>query len=214
VNYATPDKHDPGFATIEFDTTGGTNKIFQSLETRNSYGVKGFPTDYNGAINVSGKPGNAKPDGVEIHQPALKFTVAGVLPFDECGVDYVKLMASAAGCTNDAPFMGFDTGELLFLGSSGQTRKTSEDQPGVDVKWQFAASANADDLSIAGVDGIEKAGWDYLWCHYVPQEDPDANVLVSQCDGIYVERVYEEFDFSQLNIPDLSDQESSQGYPT
>jgi hypothetical protein len=213
VTWATPKKQDPGFATVEFDTTGGTTKITHSIRTVGSYGQGGAtPPDFNNGINCSG-PQN-KPEGVDIHNPALKFTVAGVLSFDQVDDSYVMSLAAATGCTNNAPFGAFDTGELLFLGASGQTRKSSEDQPGVDVKWQFEASENADDLSVAGIDNISKGGHEYLWVHHVPGEDEDASQVVPVVDGVYVEQVYYDTDFGALQIPDTSQQEMPQGFPT
>ena len=46
--------------------------------------------------------------------------------------------------------------------------------------------------------GVDKKGWEYLWVRYADAEDQ--NVLVKKPIAVYVERVYEEGDFSLLGI--------------
>lgn len=215
VQWSTPKRQDPDFATVEFDTTGGTTKVTHSIRTVNSYAPNGQTApNFNNAINVHDEAG-VKPDGVDIPSPKLKFTVAGVLGFDVVDDEYIKALAAATGKTNDAPVGPYDTGELLFLGASGQTRKVSEDQPGVDMKWQFEASENATDLTVAGVDGIEKGGHEYVWVRTEPATDSNGtNTMTNQVVGVYVEQVYYDTDYTQLQIPDTSQQEMPNGFPT
>ena len=45
-----------------------------------------------------------------------------------------------------------------------------------------------------------KKGWEYLWVRYADEEDAAAKMLVKRPIAAYVEKVYEEGDFSQLGI--------------
>ena len=65
---------------------------------------------------------------------------------------------------------------------------------------RFAASPNVQNLTIGGINGIDKKGWEYLWVRYADDEDVNAKVLVKKPIGVYVEQVYENGDFSGLGI--------------
>ncbi len=82
----------------------------------------------------------------------------------------------------------------MFLGASGSLRS----QEDWEITFRFAASPNVTGLVIGDIAGIDKKGWEYLWVRYADAEDQ--NVLVKKPIAVYVERVYEEGDFSLLGI--------------
>lgn len=53
---------------------------------------------------------------------------------------------------------------------------------------------------MGNITGISKKGWEYLWVRYVDAEDAAAKAFVKKPQAVYVERVYEEGDFSGLGI--------------
>jgi hypothetical protein len=85
---------------------------------------------------------------------------------------------------------------VLFLGASG-AKRGEEDW---EITFRFAASPNMTGLQIGDITGINKKGWEYLWVRYADDEDANAKVLIKKPIAAYVEKVYEDGDFSGLGI--------------
>lgn len=189
---AQPGGTDPLGAEFSFDTTGGTVHITQSIETvsKTKAGLGGDAPDYKGAIGVS-KDGVA---GTDIVAPKLEFQITRNASF--VTLNYIKTLAQLTGTVNDATWFGFNAGELLFLGASGQAGSDGK----VRITWKFAGSANeaevvvSDDLTVS----TGKDGWDYLWVAY--EKGTSNGAIVSKPAAAYVEMVYERSDFALLGI--------------
>lgn len=173
-----------------FDTSGGTQKITQSLETVSSYAPTGLtPPDFQGAIGVS----EDRVEGVDVTVPAYQFSETH--RFANAFVDqaYKLALFNLTGRYNNATFRGFAAGECMFLGAAGSRR-------GDDlwsITFRFACSPNVSGLVIGGMT-INKLGWDYLWVRYADYADTAASALVKRPVAAYVERVYHPGDFSVL----------------
>jgi hypothetical protein len=87
-------------------------------------------------------------------------------------------------------------GERLFLGASGSQRGTEN----WETTFRFAGSPNRTGIQIGSITGIAKKGWEYLWVRYADESDESARAFVKKPVGAYVERAYEEGDFSALGI--------------
>ena len=127
-----------GFWRFSFDTTGGSHKITQSLET--IHRVEADPADpapdLKQAIGWDGK----KVNGVEIVVPKLEFDITAYYAPASITSDYMKNLARKTGRTNDGAWLGFDEGEILYMGStgdgdvplaSGAARQADPDRPQV-----------------------------------------------------------------------------------
>jgi hypothetical protein len=175
-----------------FETGGGTQKITQSLGTTIYAGPYGEAPDFSGAIGVNGD----SVEGVDVTVPAFEFTETHY--FDDAIVtdSYKTTLFQLTGKINNATFKNRAAGEVLFLGASGSKRG--------DEKWgityRFACSPNAASLSVGGISGIAKRGWDYLWIRYDDFPDMFAFALVKRPVAAYVERVYQEGNFADMNI--------------
>ena len=55
-------------------------------------------------------------------------------------------------------------------------------------------------LHVGDIVVASKKGWEYLWVRYEDAEDDAANVLVKKPTAAYVEKVYEDGDFSVLGL--------------
>lgn len=186
-NQAVPE---PSF---EFDTTGGTQHITQSLETIASMAASGTPPNYNGAINVSADGASGSVEGTDIVIPKFSWGETHYISVDE---SYKLLVEGLTGTVNNGSFKGRAAGEVLFLGASGSKRSRFGDW---EVKFFFASSRNVTGKSIPGLSGTySKAGWDYLWIRY--GTGTDQNTFIKKPIGAYIERVYERADFSVLGI--------------
>ncbi len=183
-----------GESSFSFDTGGGTQKITQSKNTTAFAKSGETAPDFQGAIGYNGKD----IEGVDITVPVFNWTETHCLPANQVTLAYVKKLRDLTGKTNSAAFRGFAKGEVLFLGASG-TRRGDE---AWEITFKFAASENAENIVIGDITVTAKLGWDYLWVLYEPQEDSTAKAIVKRPKAAYVERVYDEGNYADLNIPE------------
>ena len=176
---------------VSFDTTGGTQKVTQSLQTVGAYPA-GSP-NLQGAINYDGE----KVNGVDIGIGAYDFTEQHIMTTAQCDADYRVVLATLTYTVNNATFRGFAAGEVLFKGAVGQ--QIVDD--GIK-KWQlnfrFAVSPNRSNFYVGGILVPMKYGWDYLWTLYA--DTVDGNRVVKVPAHVYVERLYTFSNFSLLEI--------------
>lgn len=179
---------------VSFDTAGGQVHITQSRTTVNQYARVGFTAPNTRQVIAWKMDGTI--EGCDIVAPKLEFSI-GKRASSISGA-YVKQMAYATGKVNNATFLGFAAGELLFLGASGQFRGDE----GWTLNFKFAVSKTEIDIDIippvAGVPQLRvtvKSGWDYLWVGYDPEYDAAANKAPSLPYFANVEKVYEYIDF-------------------
>jgi len=194
---SSPDE-DPNNYT--FDTGNGTMHRDVALEH-----VATYPADapaFNGAIGVDGE-GNVL--GCDVVMPQPGFTETVVLSKGQFNSSYKRRLIYLTGKVNDAPFRGFERGEVRFDGASAQ--KNGEDW---SVTYRFSVSENKTGLVVGG-DGTEenpgltvdeKLGWDYLWFRYAEADVKDSGgsvvAIVRKPVAAYVERVYEFADFRDI----------------
>lgn len=184
-------KNDPSSFAFSFDTTGGREKITQSLFTVASYGrANEVPPNFLGAIGVS----NDRVEGCEITVPSLQFSITVRKAKADVTLDYIAFLYQATGKLNNAPWKGFPAAELLFLGATGQQR--GEEDP--EITYKFLGSQNKQTIQIGEIVVAEKYGHDYLWVLY--EDDVSDFTLVKRPKAAYVEAVYEELDFSTLGL--------------
>ena len=128
--------------------------------------------------------------------PVYTFSQTHYLPTSQVTAPCKISLFYLAGKVNDALFKGLAAGECLFLGASGSKRGTDD----WEIPFGFAGSPNRTGLSVGPITGISKKGWEYLWVRYADVEDTASHTLVKQPIGAYVEKVYEEGNFSSLGI--------------
>lgn len=191
ARYGKKEPKDTGDSSFSFDTGGGTTHITQSLATIGSYAPPGKAApNFQGAIGVT----TDSVEGTDITVPVYSFTETHYLPVAVVTGAYKAALFYLTGKVNDAAFKGFAIGEVLFQGASGSQRGEED----WEITFRFAASPNVTGLSVGPITGINKKGWEYLWVRYSDAEDE--HVLVKQPIAAYVEKVYDEGDFSGLGI--------------
>lgn len=169
---------EPGQQTISFDTTGGRAKVTQSLGT-NAYS-NGTAPNFNGAIGVT-KSGI---EGAEVITPALSFSIKRQFAPEAVTQAYINTLADLTGKYNNNTFMGRAEGEVRFDGATGDQQQVG--QP-VDITFKFTISPNVENLTVAGIEGISKKGWQYLWVLYEEVDDTSAKFLCQRALAVYVE---------------------------
>ncbi len=194
VQYGEKDRPESGDpSTFSFDTGGGTQHVTQSLQTVNRYAPTGKTApDFHGAIGVT----HDNVEGVDITVPVYHFSETHYLADSQVTLAYRGTLFGLTGKVNNAAFKGLAAGECLFLGASGSKRGADD----WEITFRFAASPNRTGITVGEITGIDKAGWEYLWVRYTDAEDATAKAIVKKPVAAYVEKVYEEGDFSALGI--------------
>jgi len=180
---------------VSFTTYGHTEHIWVSKQTVGVYVPKGAPAppDFKGGICVR----DDTAEGTDIVMPQLQWHESHI--FSDRWIqqnNFIVTLFWMTGKVNKQSFRGFAPGEVLFLGAEGNKR-------GLD-KWRitfhFAASPNLKNFQVGNITVREKRGWDFMWPWFGKEEDNSAKAVVPRTKAIYVERIYDEADFSKLGI--------------
>lgn len=202
ASYKDPDRADEeekletGDYEFSFDTGG------QKVTRKTSLGTKAYAKpgetapNFKNAIGVTKDKSGTKVEGVEVGIPALSFSIRKRQPRSIITLEYIRLIKSLTYCKNAYSYLGFDPGELLFIGATGQQGTSSDPE----VTYKFIASDNMNYLTAGDTTGIVKAGHDYLWVFFEEVDDETAEMTVKQPKAAYVEQVYYSRDLSDLNI--------------
>jgi len=189
VRFALADntKTDPNAPLYTFDSTGGTQHITQSKSTVGMYGSN--PPDLEGAIGYDGESVN----GMEKVVSVWNWQETRYLSDSQ-----INLYAYYAltGMVNSDSFEGFDPGQVLFLGASGQQRGTGK----WEVTFKFAYSPNLFNIAVGSITGIAKKGWEYMWVRYADTVDTTAKAKVKRPVAVYIESIYDTAPFSILGL--------------
>ena len=183
------DELQQGESSYQFETGGGTKHVSYALATAK---YPATAPDMANAVNFDGKQIN----GVDVQAPVFNFSETHVLPAANVTGAYKLALFNATGKVNSGSFKGFAQGEVLFLGASGSKRGDDD----WEISFRFAASPNATGLTVAGITGIAKKGWEYLWVNWCKEVDGATNALKPKAQGVYVQQVYELANFSTLGI--------------
>ena len=180
--------------TFNFDTGGGTQHVTQSKENKGRYGQNGDTApDFKGAINVT----DSSIEGCDIVVPVYNWSETHYKPDSQVTLAYRGALFGLTGKVNSGAFKGFAAGECLFLGASGSKRGSAD----WEITFRFASSPNRTNITdIPTITVASKKGWEYLWIRYHDVKDETAKMLVKRPCAAYVERVYDEGDFSGLGI--------------
>jgi len=200
AEYTTPgklEKKEPpatGESVFNFDTGGGSQHITQSRENKGRFGQAGDTApDFKGAINVT----DSSIDGCDIIVPVYNWSETHYKPDSAVTLAYRGTLFGLTGKVNSGAFKGFAAGECLFLGASGSKRGSAD----WEITFRFASSPNRTNITdIPTITVASKKGWEYLWIRYHDVLDTAAKMLVKRPCAAYVERVYDEGDFSGLGI--------------
>jgi hypothetical protein len=178
-----------GESSYQFETGGGTKQVSYAIATTK---YPASAPDMANAVNFDGE----KINGVEVQAPVFNFSETHVLPAASVTGAYKLALFNATGKVNSGSFKGFAQGEVLFLGASGSKRGDDD----WEISFRFAASPNATGLVVAGISGIAKKGWEYLWVNWCKEVDSPTNALKPKAQGVYVQQVYEYANFATLGI--------------
>ncbi len=185
-----------GDYTVAIDTGGGLVKR-TSAYAQTAFPKPGFPApDYGVSVDVQDK----KVQGVDVIIPALKIDITAKLDkgllTDPIG--YAKTVASITGQVNNATYLTFAQGELLFAGATGDIIVDRDPS----LVYTFFASQNVTGLQVGPIQNITKAGHDYIWFKYTSSKSNNYEVATPAV--AYVSRVYGQADFGILKIGSIA----------
>jgi len=180
-----------GDYSISVETGGGTQHVDFALSQR-VYGASA--PDSHGAIGINGDT----IEGVDIIVPVYKWTIRRVIPAEWMSLAYMRTMAAITATVNDAPFWGFEAGEVLFEGATGSGQSVAA----AEVTFRFASLPNQSNLQVGNgeIAGIQKYGWEHLSVRWESTEDNLAARLTKKPVGVYVSQVYRYSSFSVMGI--------------
>lgn len=211
VNYAiqaTPPIAPPeGSPEYGGDANGGTHRVLRGIATVNRYpnavtqpALVEAP-DQHGFIGVT-KDGI---EGVDLIIPGFNWTETHYLSKAVATWTYLRTVSEMRGTVNNAAFRGFAAGEVLLADFSWAIRGSGD----VQVSFAFVRIPNKTGVTLDYITGIDKKGHEYLWTFWQDkvetgtvqgEPNPVEIGVVREPRGVYVEKVYEEADFSQLSI--------------
>lgn len=181
-----------GSFRLSFDTAGGTTTRSCSIGTVNSYKANGEPDnppDYQGAIDVQ-DDGSIK--GCEIVIPVFKLNCAFKHPAGVITLPQIQALARLVGTVNSSKFLGFDVGEVLILGVTGEEGTDTE----TTLQYQFGISEGLVNQTVAGFQNVTKDGWDYAWVKFAPAISGGFEIRKPR--WLYIERVYYRKPFANI----------------
>jgi hypothetical protein len=186
------DPADPAMNGMEVsvDFSGQTKHITQSITTVHS--VKrggGVAPDFKRAIGVS-KSGVA---GCDVYAPHTEITITQKAP--SFTLARLRTLQALVGRWNEQQWWGFEPGQALYLGGSGQAAQRGQ--------WTFshkvAVGENLVDVEVCeGLTLPSVDAWDYVWFFYADSVVDGLAVVLP--DAAYVEQVYFPGDFSLLGV--------------
>ncbi len=182
-----------------FTTSGGSQRITQSLQTIASYAPPGKSApDFKGAINVT----QDGVEGVDVGEPVKEFEVTLFRPDASVNDAYQDALYEQAWTVNNDNItinnVTYPAGSLLFKGLTRGTKRDSADD--WELVFSFAASKNKTNITIGDITVAAKKGWEYLWVFY--EEAVSNGVITKVPRAVYIEEVFEESDLETLGVHD------------
>jgi hypothetical protein len=181
--------------TVRYRTTGQTARIIQGFGTVYANALVGSPPNFNGLVGVT----RDGVEGVDVPIPSFAFSID--YRFSSISQAYLYLCHQLTGCVNNATFLGFAAGELLFTGIDGEVGMTSGGAivlSSSPISFNFEASPNQSGLQVGPFTIPFKYGWDYLWPRTVEEASNDA--VIRTTTSVHIDRVLRWADLSMLGI--------------
>lgn len=178
-----------------FEIGAGSYTIYESKATVLGYTASGEASaqpNLNGLINVDA---DGTVNGVQVPPgtPQILTRSYGLNAslFTE---SYYRTLCGLVYHKNAGSFLGFDAGEVLFLGASGTKRGDV-----VSMQYRFGVELNWSGYSVHPLfSPVTKQGWDYWWVYYEDREDTTAKRLLPKPIAGFVERIFDAGNFGLL----------------
>lgn len=204
--------NEPVLYDISYDVGSGTQHITQSIQTLDSKATNHPVTDaartarnFGRAIGVTLNNGKLEVAGCDVLTGEAVFKRKVLIPAIAFTGAYATVLANLLrdpehkrACVNDAPFFGFEAGEVLIRTASVGEVDASGYRPAM---FEFAVSRNQLEVTISEDPLLRMGnvkGWSHIWVTY-EQVTTDGKTRVIPFEA-FEEKVYPDGDFSALNL--------------
>lgn len=200
VTYGTYQQKAPpatGDSSFNFEIATAPARIVVPLQAQTIYPASGLTAPANAEKWLIGQQGDGSPpEGAEVFEPQASFSETHYIAIGTMTASHQRALLRIVGRINNATFKGWNTGEVLCTGVSG-SKRGAEDW---EVGFRFGVRENQTGLSIAGITGVAKNGWQYLWVRRKTEVDDDAKILTDVAEYVVIADVFRSADFSTLGI--------------
>lgn len=195
AEYKNEKKSFPNQKSLTFDTSGNTvHKTFsiQRVYARSTL-YNAIPEEGNSAaIGFNGED----IEGVDIETGGFNFSETHPIPDSAMTQAFRKNLSMLSKTINNAPFRGYEAGEVMFKGVRGSKNG--------DEKWsivfEFEVIHNQTNFPVGDIEVPFKKGWDYIHARYSKKLADGNAAIVPKLLAVYIDQVYEYTDFSLLGI--------------
>lgn len=192
---------------ISFSTVGGTAHIERSNQTAAYSCIANTPP--NEHYNMIGITDSGEYEGMDAKRPSLQMSVSVMLEPKDVG-DLGTFMRNVANMTarfNEANYMGFRDGEILFDGVQSCEMVEIADQEDYTSVYTYLKTTYSFLMSptiwhvvyspFGHTGWMRKNGWDAEWIEYMKWSNDDGKVLTIPRQ-VNIERIYPPGDFTAL----------------
>lgn len=148
-------------ASVSFSCGATTIHITEAYEQTQIYGN---PQNAHKFIGWNGKEGDdSQIDGVDVQMGEMSETYTKTMRrSDVYSTTYRRQLHKLVGKVNNAPFFGWEAGEVMFMGASFSAPVKGDGSDLVEVSFNFSIQLNEKDYSFEGKK-ISKKGFEYVW---------------------------------------------------
>lgn len=169
---------------VAFNGTLADELVAQSLSVVESGGQGGGSAPDRGRLVRVNSEGKA--EGTQVRRPVFVVRQQTTMTDAEV-ITYAANWLSAFGTVNNATYLGYPPGSLLFQGLNAEPR----DDGGYAVALEFGYRPAETSLNVGdGMTIASLAGWDFLELSPMLSFDAVAGAIVASVDFYYVHRLY------------------------
>lgn len=102
---------------------------------------------------------------VQVSMPHIRKSITKTMSYSDLSISWERKISELAGCVNNSNFLGYEKGEMLFLGCSYSGVKAMSSS--FDVTYNFAISHNEKNIWVGVQESgkeirVNKSGWQFI----------------------------------------------------
>jgi hypothetical protein len=192
VRYSSQELSSDGATEYSFQIGAESRRITHSRQTT-AYARSGETApDFHGAIDVRD---DGTIQGADILVPTSRFSYAKLMTPAVFDAAYQEAVEDVVGRVCDDAFAGRAAGSVMFLGASGSGKM------GEFVRVTFEFVKGIEETRTYGeIEDVVIPPFHHAWPLYERVHDSSGNAIATDVKAVYVERIFDEADFSALGI--------------
>jgi hypothetical protein len=186
-----------GESSFNFEIATQPVRIVVPLSAQTVYTRSGESAPADSSTWLIGQQGDGSaPEGAEVSEPIANFSETHWIAANSITQAYQRTVLKVIGRINQSPFRGWQAEEVLCTGVSGSQRGADD----WEVSFRFGVREHQTGLTVAGIEDVDKKGWQYLWPRYELAKDSTEPILSNKVKYIVVADVFRTANFTQLGI--------------